>query len=68
MLYRIYRTDKVRYDEYDSHIVIADNADDAFAHLRSDVFWDGELDGDYDIESIDIEGASGTLLSSYNAG
>ena len=67
MIYRVNRTDAVQYDEYDAHIVIAQSEDDALAHVIADVFWESNLDGDYEV--VDITNISdGVLLSSYNAG
>lgn len=74
--YLVYRTDRVGYDEYDSHVVIAENVDQVkeILDIQFDPQWyknwwgDGEPSEDeVVIEEVDMTQPS-HLLSSFNAG
>ena len=54
MIFLASRTDAVGYDEYDAHVIIAQDEADALAHLKSGVFNDHkeDMDGDYEISDI----------------
>jgi hypothetical protein len=63
-IYRVYRTDEVGYDEYDSHIVIAENPKDA-RHMCK---WGDALNPKVRVQEIKIGKKPKNLLGSFNAG
>lgn len=79
-IYKITRTDRWGYDEYDTHIIIADNTEEVvkLANSKEHHTYDGVLEGkNWSDESIiTLEGTYTNigdntpfiLLSSFNAG
>lgn len=62
-IYRVYRTDNVRYDEYDSAVVVAENEELARDSCPFDA-------SDHEVVKVEIVSnkAAGVVLASYNAG
>lgn len=74
-LYKIYRTDRVNYDEYDAIVIVANNEADALK-IRPSLFTDiaigewplGCLEVQYLGEAADDLEENTIILASYNAG
>ena len=70
-IFQAFRTDPVGYDEYDAHIVMAENEESVMSLINEDedVFINPfDSDGEkWEVIEIDPE-SEGVILSSFNAG
>lgn len=78
MIWMVYRTDRIGYDEYDAHIVVADTKEEAteilnkeFSYLGSTPNWwvDGSpKDVEVHFENLSERKEKDVIMSSFNAG
>ena len=67
-IFKVERTDKIGYDEYDSCVILADNIEEVIELINSDTISYNDQ-GRRTITEIDLNTVSSCLLvSSYNAG
>ena len=68
-LYRVYRTDNVGWDEYDSFIVRAENEERALELCLEAEYGDKNFIKDNVVfVELTVEGTEGIILGSFNAG